>query len=191
MTPAELAAANTRMVYAIANEVAVLLGDRDRSELVGDGMVGLMQAANRFDPSRFDGPFATYAKQRVRGAMVDGFRRRNRTGYNHSSGERVVFETIDTTDRQEGEWDRLGSVQSAEDAVLDRFALATLLETISEMPPHLREMVGVVASGGKFAPLAERDGVTQAAISHRLARARRWIIRGGRPPSGPHSRKAA
>jgi RNA polymerase sigma factor FliA len=42
----------------------------DRSELVSAGMLALVQAAQRFDPDR-GVPFAGYAAQRVRGAVLD------------------------------------------------------------------------------------------------------------------------
>lgn len=44
------------------------------SDLVQDGMIGLMDAAERFDESRGI-KFETFAERRVRGAMVDALRR--------------------------------------------------------------------------------------------------------------------
>jgi RNA polymerase sigma factor for flagellar operon FliA len=45
----------------------------DRSELVSAGMVGLVEAADRFDPSRGI-PFSRFAATRIRGAMLDSVR---------------------------------------------------------------------------------------------------------------------
>jgi len=45
--------------------------------LVGDGMVGLMKAAAKFDPNR-GWRFGTYARHRIRGAMIDGIRSMHR-----------------------------------------------------------------------------------------------------------------
>ena len=46
----------------------------DISDLVQDGMIGLMDAASRFDASRGI-KFETFAERRVRGAMIDALRR--------------------------------------------------------------------------------------------------------------------
>lgn len=46
----------------------------DISDLVQDGMIGLMDAAHRFDASRGI-KFETFAERRVRGAMIDALRR--------------------------------------------------------------------------------------------------------------------
>lgn len=45
----------------------------DRDNLEGAGMVGLVEAARRFDPAK--GDFAPYARRRIRGAMLDELRR--------------------------------------------------------------------------------------------------------------------
>jgi RNA polymerase sigma factor for flagellar operon FliA len=42
----------------------------DRSELIGAGMLGLVEAAHRYDFDRAV-PFAAYASQRIRGAVLD------------------------------------------------------------------------------------------------------------------------
>jgi RNA polymerase sigma factor for flagellar operon FliA len=46
----------------------------DVGDLVQDGMIGLIDAANRFDESRGI-KFETFAERRVRGAMIDALRR--------------------------------------------------------------------------------------------------------------------
>ena len=46
----------------------------DVSDLVQDGMIGLMNAAHRFDAARGI-KFETFAERRVRGAMIDALRR--------------------------------------------------------------------------------------------------------------------
>jgi RNA polymerase sigma factor for flagellar operon FliA len=45
----------------------------DRSELVSAGMIGLVEAADRFDPARGI-PFSRFAATRIRGAMLDSVR---------------------------------------------------------------------------------------------------------------------
>ena len=46
----------------------------DLGDLVQDGMIGLIDAAHRFDESRGI-KFETFAERRVRGAMIDALRR--------------------------------------------------------------------------------------------------------------------
>lgn len=45
-------------------------------DLINDGVLGLMEALRRYDPQRRVG-FATYAGHRIRGAILDGLRRRD------------------------------------------------------------------------------------------------------------------
>jgi len=56
-----------RMASTMPNSIAV-------SDLVQDGVIGLMDAANRFDERRGI-KFETFAERRVRGAMIDALRR--------------------------------------------------------------------------------------------------------------------
>lgn len=48
----------------------------DYEETVADGMLGLVQAAQRFDPNH-GAKFTTYAASRIQGAMTDGKRERD------------------------------------------------------------------------------------------------------------------
>jgi RNA polymerase sigma factor FliA len=45
----------------------------DQNDLVSDGVIGLMDAVDKFEPER-GLQFQTYAVQRIRGAIVDGLR---------------------------------------------------------------------------------------------------------------------
>lgn len=56
-----------RMASTMPNSIAV-------NDLVQDGVIGLMDAAHRFDESRGI-KFETFAERRVRGAMIDALRR--------------------------------------------------------------------------------------------------------------------
>ena len=62
-------------VQALARRVAASMPNSvDVSDLVQDGMIGLIDAAQRFDGSRGI-KFETFAERRVRGAMIDALRR--------------------------------------------------------------------------------------------------------------------
>jgi RNA polymerase sigma factor for flagellar operon FliA len=62
-------------VEALARRMAASMPHSiDRGDLVQDGMIGLIDAAHRFDESRGI-KFETFAERRVRGAMIDALRR--------------------------------------------------------------------------------------------------------------------
>ena len=62
-------------VHALARRVAASMPNSvDVADLVQDGMIGLIDAARRFDESRGI-KFETFAERRVRGAMIDALRR--------------------------------------------------------------------------------------------------------------------
>jgi RNA polymerase sigma factor for flagellar operon FliA len=65
------------LVDAIARRLSRRLPPTvEMSELVNDGVVGLIRALRRFNPGRGVG-FASYAHHRIRGAMLDGLRARD------------------------------------------------------------------------------------------------------------------
>lgn len=64
----------TPMVGVIVRAIAAQLPRHvDRSELHRAGMLGLVEAARRYDPAR-GVPFSAYAARRVRGSVVDALR---------------------------------------------------------------------------------------------------------------------
>ncbi len=64
----------TTLVKQVANRVAVGLPTSvDRADLVSAGIVGLLEAIERFDPQR-GAPFEGYAVSRIRGSILDELR---------------------------------------------------------------------------------------------------------------------
>jgi RNA polymerase sigma factor FliA len=71
---AQLARQYASLVRSIAKRMAQKLPDHvELDDLVQDGAVGLMDALNRFDPSKGI-QFQTYATSRIRGAILDSLR---------------------------------------------------------------------------------------------------------------------
>ena len=71
----ERIAASVRFVQALARRLAASMPHSiDIGDLVQDGMIGLIDAANRFDEKRGI-KFETFAERRVRGSMIDALRR--------------------------------------------------------------------------------------------------------------------
>ncbi|MDH4246941.1 MAG: FliA/WhiG family RNA polymerase sigma factor [Deltaproteobacteria bacterium] len=62
------------LVRQIANRLAARLPDNlDREDLVQAGMIGLLDAMEKYDPGR-EAQFRTYAEFRIKGAMLDDLR---------------------------------------------------------------------------------------------------------------------
>lgn len=68
-----------QLVEPIARRVGARLPiSVELDDMIQEGRIGLMQAAQRFDPAA-GVPFHQYAQFRIRGAILDKFRRRNYT----------------------------------------------------------------------------------------------------------------
>src|SRR5215470_10432637 len=73
--PQDRVIGNLAFVESVARRVAASMPHTiDLGDLVQDGMLGLIDAANRFDDARGI-KFETFAERRVRGAMIDALRR--------------------------------------------------------------------------------------------------------------------
>src|SRR6187200_2064903 len=71
----ERVAAGLPFVESLARRMASTMPHSiDLGDLVQDGMIGLIDAANRFDEGRGI-KFETFAERRVRGAIIDALRR--------------------------------------------------------------------------------------------------------------------
>lgn len=65
------------LVQTVVDRIAVHLPTHvDRDDLFNAGVIGLIDALNRFDPGR-DNAFSTYAVLRIRGAVIDELRARD------------------------------------------------------------------------------------------------------------------
>lgn len=89
--PDELIDANVEMAREYSARLAFRLGI-DRDEAVGDGLVALILAAGAWDPARCGGrSFISFAKQRLRWAIIDQERRRRHiVGWGHELHERPL-----------------------------------------------------------------------------------------------------
>ena len=75
VTPQDRIVASLPFVESVARRVAASMPHTiDLGDLVQDGMVGLIDAAHRYDDGRGI-KFETFAERRVRGAMIDALRK--------------------------------------------------------------------------------------------------------------------
>ncbi len=91
----------------------------DLAEFEADGMVGLIEAAKRYRKSKNDS-FPKYARQRIDGAIMDGYRRQDPTGRHERnlrkkdptrlerSGHLVHSQRVDLSDPEQ--WDQLMAI---------------------------------------------------------------------------------
>lgn len=96
-------------------------------DLVQEGMVGLMDAANRFDPRRGI-KFSTYAAWHIRKAIMDAIRNKNdmvRTPRRHQA--KACFE-LDTS------WDAADPTESPVDALARREEVSAIQKCIKMLP---------------------------------------------------------
>lgn len=142
MTPAvrALVADNLGLVHFHARRFA---RDGYERDVLGWGVIGLIQAAERFDGSA---PFSHFASHRIRGAMVDGTRRE--LGDQRWAGRRGTFvralEDVDPGD----EGQVLADQNEAPDARAERRDLAAFVRAAMEhLPERERALVEAVYFG--------------------------------------------
>lgn len=124
----------------------------DVEEMVADAFVGLVAAGNRYREGG-DATFKTFAMRHIRGAVLDGLRRRNRT---RLRCEKVTFEplgerTFEAADRDE--------VDTA-------MGVAAVLE--KPMSGTTREAIGLMLEGATPAEAARAAGMTYMDLYYQL-----------------------
>lgn len=90
------------LLHSIVNRLRVALPTHiEADDLVGAGLVGLVQAYRRYDPSQGT-TFGTYASGRIRGAILDELRRSDWMGRSCRMKARLVSEAISTFEQAHG-----------------------------------------------------------------------------------------
>ena len=131
------------MVAAIARSVIRKLPPSfEVEDLVQEGMIGLLEAHERFNPE-FGVPFAVYASHRVRGAMLVSVRRRQYRNATHEALEDVaqmspILELIEMRQRT-----------------------TMVAKAVSELPERERKVIEFRAAGMKMKQIGARLGVTE------------------------------
>lgn len=98
----DLITSNIDLVKRIAQHlIARLPSSVDIDDLMQSGMVGLLEAAKNFDPSR-GASFETYAGIRIRGAMLDDIRKHDWTPRSVHHKYRQAAEAINSIESEMG-----------------------------------------------------------------------------------------
>jgi RNA polymerase sigma factor (sigma-70 family) len=137
------------MVEPIARRVGAALPiSVELDDMIQAGRIGLMQAAERFDPG-WHIPFRRYAQHRIRGAIIDAFRRRN---YHWELHGELSEEMQDGAESPEQRLDR---------------------EKIRE---HIRSALMTLTPEERFAALAHADGASYRQIGERFGHSTSWAF---------------
>lgn len=90
------------VIRRIAGKLSIALPAAiDQGDLVGSGIIGLLEAHERYDPSR-GVPFSAYASIRIRGAMIDEIRKVSLVPRSLFPRLRQIQEAADTLGRSLG-----------------------------------------------------------------------------------------
>ena len=131
MSPEEREALITQhlpKVKYIADRMAAKLPPSvERDDLYGAGVVGLIDAVERFDASR-GVAFTTFAEMRVRGAILDNLRSLDWASRNSRRRAREIQETFSAIEKEKG-----GSATEEEVAAQMQIPLSDLRDALREM----------------------------------------------------------
>lgn len=141
------------LVHSVVERIAVHLPQTvDRDDLFQAGVIGLIDALNRFDPSR-DNAFSTYAVMRIRGQVMDELRARDWVSRGARERAKVYRQAVDLLSQRHN---RLPSDEE----------LATHLKMSHEELMELERESQLVVQVSLDAPTGE-DSDLGTALSHR------------------------
>lgn len=142
----DLITQNVELVKRIAQHlIARLPSTVDIDDLMQSGMVGLLEAAGNFDPTR-GASFETYAGIRIRGAMLDDIRKHDWTPRSVHHKYRKVAEAINQIEGETGRPAKSEEIAQRLDMSVDEYhkiladssssRLFSLEETLDEPSLH-------------------------------------------------------
>jgi len=140
-----------------------------REDIVAAGMLGLTEAAERYDGTRAE-PFLSFAEKRIRGAVIDELRRGDVMPRRLRRLARKIGEVIQAIERQHGE-------------ATDEQVAAALGVTVEHYRENLEKIVHVTVGAleldhDTMMPTGEEDSPeTQATRNHALTRVRSALDR--------------
>src|SRR5207244_8505094 len=111
---AECAPLGRRMAHHLA---AKLPSSVQIDDIIQAGLIGLMDAASRFEKSQGN-QFETYASQRIRGAMLDELRQNDWLPRSMRKSLRQIEGAITRREQRLGPWTREGDVSQGHVLVL-------------------------------------------------------------------------
>jgi RNA polymerase sigma factor (sigma-70 family) len=133
--------------------------------------VGLVDAAGRWDPSR--GDFAKYCFLRVRGAVIDAYRRQNYTETLHSSIDEWLDDSTNDRSACKMEARFLTDPNPLPDQLVNQQQKAALMgEVVNRLPGDERRVITIALSGQTIEEIGHRCGQSAAWARGKLRDAR-------------------
>ncbi len=129
----------------------VLPAHLERDDLAQEGQIGLLKAIDSYNPDSHI-PFRVWAHFKIRGAILDAFRRRRYTAEMHPG--------LDDAPEQSAEPD-------AEEATLHREQVERIRLALRSLPAGERRAVRTLLSGRFLADAGKREGVCAVTICTR------------------------
>lgn len=146
-----IVAAHLGLVVSIARGVHRSVPDVFAlDDLIAEGNLALIKAASQYDPAAHDGtPFSAFARQAIRGAMIESCRRKRwkdaampSTDAGDCSDERMSRSGISKNESEAARGIRLMAVQPAYDSSIDNARLDhRIIDAISWLPAPERELM--------------------------------------------------
>lgn len=152
------------LVRTLADRLRYRLPEHiERDDLIGAGVVGLMEAMGRFDPEQAD-KFEGFLACRIRGAMLDELRRRDLMARDARSESKRIEATLARLTRQ------LGRAPEEEEVARDlKIEVSVLRGRLSRLAPVRVGTFDQAMASDEFGPLdhtlaAERQHLLAVAI---------------------------
>jgi RNA polymerase sigma factor (sigma-70 family) len=163
-------------------------GPDEMDDCIGDGYLGLVHAARRFDPDR-GVKFSVFAVLTIRGYVLTGLRDRNGS----ADRPRLPVDKLPTSSDDDAPVGDLVPDTSVpfDERVSDRDLIDRALELLDR--PQ-REAIVAAGERDGITRLAARTGLSRSAIQHRVTAARDRIAAAGIGPPGRgegHAARAA
>jgi RNA polymerase sigma factor (sigma-70 family) len=161
--------ANVPLVRSIAAQLRGRVPLLDTEDLVSAGVIGLIEAVDRFDDGR-GVSFGTFAYPRIRGAILDEARRHAAVAAPRSEPALSLDDPVSDAD---------GALSLAEvtpdpaaPAPAPRAELVELLAAVDALPEREREMLKLDATGFSVTEIATAHSCSVSRASQLLAQAR-------------------
>jgi RNA polymerase sigma factor FliA len=125
-----------------------------QDDLIQAGLIGLLEALRNYDASQ-GASFQTYARIRIRGAMLDEIRKNDWAPRSVHRKARMVSEVVREIENRTGRDARDHEIAQAMKLSLDEYHL--LLQEASGHRVYSYEELEVESTGGHMASLSQRD----------------------------------
>lgn len=167
------------LVHRIARGVARKVPRAEYQDLVSEGVIGAIQAVDRWNPDADNtATLPTYASRRIKGQMYDWLREEGPLSRDDwkavVEGEKEFYlDSLDVpVDGEEGSASLVDMLPDNEDTIARMLDILAMREVIRLLPAKERELlVQYYYEGATLKEIGVRYGVTESRICQRMAKA--------------------